>query len=85
MGWFYAVPLCREHHLSQGAEREDIWFDKHLDGGIAEAYSWVLSAILEICEEDTSIQCIREYDSAEDIAREIYDILLSCEEKRRSQ
>jgi len=44
-GWFFAIPLCREHHNAIHKTAEGTWLDKNIDGGRLGAYRWIYNQL----------------------------------------
>lgn len=85
VGWFYAVPLCRKHHLEQGQQREEVWFESNVDGGLHAVYFWIAKTLAELCESDESIQRILGAGTVEALAEEAHAIIQTCLEEGDSQ
>ena len=73
VGWFYAIPLCREHHLEQHRIGYEKFSSKYFQSSL-EPYRWIaqtLASLLDILPpECDSMEVCCEWINEEVVAHE---------------
>lgn len=86
IGWFFAIPLCRHHHLQLGSSSEHLWLESNIPGGLVAVYGWIAKTVAKICSSDGKrIQRIHSLKSASKLAAEVYAMLQLCQADKGSR